>query len=383
MGKATTLAVLALYCSSLVTYASCSLPHPAKDCFGLISSLASHDPFLCNRRHFAAKLFSSEELSAGRYVRAMLTPEYFNETYSCGDTRFWIDEIYRGSANQFEELRESSPLGYGTNAGYYDILNYGPRALTSLARNYSDLDKHAVLFKFQTNGVADHVWMVVQTPGPNYRDINGLYSFNPPGHMRYWDEAFAVLKDHFGAYISNGSLDLPPSLPYEKVLEEYFQFVRDYDQASIESNLRRSWEYFGQGRLLSQATFEANYFAPLQALMWQVRLMAEGKARPLWTQTLQDIWIYHFGSPNPLFYPGLPFDYMTSPIGLRGFELQVRVDLVSLVDNECETNYANVGSSIPGWKSQTVSVAVSPDSKRYMVLVSLSFNVLSLFNVRF
>jgi hypothetical protein len=34
---------------------------------------------------------------------------------------------------------------------------------------YADLKDKFVVFKFQTAGVADHVWAILQKPGPEYK----------------------------------------------------------------------------------------------------------------------------------------------------------------------------------------------------------------------
>ncbi len=34
---------------------------------------------------------------------------------------------------------------------------------------YADMKDNYVLFKFQTAGVADHVWAILQSPGPKYK----------------------------------------------------------------------------------------------------------------------------------------------------------------------------------------------------------------------
>ena len=34
---------------------------------------------------------------------------------------------------------------------------------------YANIKEKYVLFKFQTYGVADHVWLVLQAPGPMYK----------------------------------------------------------------------------------------------------------------------------------------------------------------------------------------------------------------------
>ena len=63
----------------------------------------------------------------------------------------------------------------------------------------------------------------------------------------------------------------------------------------------------------------------------------------LWTEELHDQWISLFGSPNPMEYPGLPFNYIPNLLGLSKFELQVRVDLISLYRNDCYKNYREMG----------------------------------------
>ena len=53
-------------------------------------------------------------------------------------------------------------------------------------------------------------------------------------------------QDQLGGTITDGVVDLPNGTPNEVQLEEFGQFVVDYNQTQIEDNLKMAWEAFGK-----------------------------------------------------------------------------------------------------------------------------------------
>ena len=56
------------------------------------------------------------------------------------------------------------------------IIRINALSLFNIFFQYADLKDHFVLFKFQTSGVTDHVWIVLQAPGPKYKIYVGNFS---------------------------------------------------------------------------------------------------------------------------------------------------------------------------------------------------------------
>ena len=101
----------------------------SEDCTRFLQALSKDDIFLNGRKNLATELMA-DNVTAGEFVARMDSPSVTaGEKYQCGNTRFWVDTLYRGSLNQYEELR-GSDNGYGTGAGYQDLA--GDAKLTAL-----------------------------------------------------------------------------------------------------------------------------------------------------------------------------------------------------------------------------------------------------------
>ena len=117
--------------------------------------------------------------------------------------------------------------------------------------------------------------------------------------------ASQFLKMH-GASMSD--LDnLPSSIA---PMKPWLLYIKNYNLTQVDANLKKSWSKFGQGKINTKEFFFNNYLYVLGNLTEAIiPLVSTAKS---WTQELHDQWILLFGSPNPVLYPGFPFNQLTS-----------------------------------------------------------------------
>ena len=107
-------------------------------------------------------------------------------------------------------------------------------------------------------GYSLHAWLA--------KDISGMFE---EGLIRYWDDVYQVFTDAEKAWA---------------------RFVRDYNQTSIEANLLKASEIFGQDRELSRAIFQQEYVNRLQGLINAILPMAKDD-NATWTEQQALDWI--------------------------------------------------------------------------------------------
>lgn len=168
------------------------------------------------------------------------------------------------------------------------------------------MDSQLILYKFQTYGAVDHVWAVLQSPGPKYKvfqsynmayslhawlakSIDGMYE---EGFIRFWDDVFLALKAFIssegGSVNADGTFSFPDS--FTEAEKQWAYQVRDYDQADIEANLLNASLPFGRNEFISQREFLEHYLTPLSHLIDSMLPMVTDDDA-LWTQAQHVQWI--------------------------------------------------------------------------------------------
>lgn len=127
--------------------------------------------------------------------------------------------------------------------------------------------------------------------------------------------------------------------------KEWMTYIYEYDEEQAVSNFEDSWKYFGKGVQLEKETFYKQYLSKLAGMTQDiVPLVGTGE---LWTEELHDTWIRLFGSPNPLCYPAVPFDALTSQVTQGAYEMQVKVNEFDDPHAEtCKSNAEMLASTI-------------------------------------
>ena len=104
-------------------------------------------------------------------------------------------------------------------------------------------------------------------------------------------------------------------------MKPWLLFIKNYNLSRVDANLKKSWSKFGQGKIIAKDVFFKDYLYTLGNLTEAIiPLVSTTKS---WTQELHDKWILLFGSPNPVLYPGFPFNQLTSQYSQR-YALEVK-----------------------------------------------------------
>lgn len=227
----------------------------------------------------------------------------------------------------------------------------GQKIVELFDKNVGSVDR--ILYKFQIVGPLDHVWMVEQlAKGAGYRvyqSYNNAYSLKAwlaKGSLAglqgtdiiIWHDVIKMADDFlkkYGASMSN--LDgLPsPLLP----LKPWLVHIRDYNLTQVEAELRKAWSVIGQGRIMDKEYFYRNYLTKLANLTEDIiPLVSTAK---LWPSRLHEQWTELFGAPNPVLYPGYPFNTLTAEMS-QNYALEVKPVVINAsMENSCQSN-ANI-----------------------------------------
>ena len=121
--------------------------------------------------------------------------------------------------------------------------------------------------------------------------------------------------------LHGGSMSDLNNLPSHLVpMKPWLLFIKNYNLSRVDANLKKSWSKFGQGKIIAKNVFFKDYLYTLGNLTEAIiPLVSTTKS---WTQELHDKWILLFGSPNPILYPGFPFNLLTPKYRTFGLEVK-------------------------------------------------------------
>ena len=137
-------------------------------------------------------------------------------------------------------------------------------------------------------------------------------------------------------------------------IKPWLVFIRDYNLTQVEDNLKVAWSKFGQGKINTKDFFFKNYVYVLGNMTQSIIPLVSTTKK--WTQQLHDQWISLFGSPNPVLYPGFPFNQLTSQYSQK-YALEVRELKVddaaspgkeAIAEANCKDNAAVIEKSLVG-----------------------------------
>jgi hypothetical protein len=99
-------------------------------------------------------------------------------------------------------------------------------------------------------------------------------------------------------------------LPRELVFAlPYFIMIRDYSKATTISNFLKSFNNFGSGRILSYSNFEELFLKKFEFMINWIKKY--DNTNTPYDKKVYDTWIELFGSPDPLYFPGMPYNTIT------------------------------------------------------------------------
>ena len=215
-----------------------------------------------------------------------------------------------------------------------------------------------ILYKFQIVGPLDHVWMVEQLPNSGgyrvYQSYNNAYSLKAwlaKGNLTtmlgtdiiIWHDVIKMADNMLKA--ANGSIYDLDNLPAQFVpLKPWLMHIRDYNLTQVEAELRKAWTVIGQGRIMTKDYFYKNYLTKL-ANMTEAIIPFVSTTR-IWTRELHEQWTELFGAPNPVLYPGYPFNTLTA-LYSQNFALEVKPLVINASDEkECASNAKILNDSL-------------------------------------
>ena len=269
------------------------------------------------------------------------------------NSRGWIAEILQGLSSQYDEFKVKNQSGWPA-AGYLNVT--GNKVVDLFNSNLNSPNR--ILYKFQIVGPLDHVWMVEQLAvGGGYRvyqSYNNAFSLKAwlaKGNLKalhgtdiiIWHDVIKMANNFlkkYGASISD--LDnLPAAL---QGMKPWLVHIRDYNLTQVESEFRKAWSVVGQGRIMSKDYFYKNYLQVL-ANLTEAIIPFVSTTKP-WTRELHDKWTSLFGAPNPVLYPGYPFNTLTAQYS-QNFALEVRALVInSTAEAQCQANADILAASL-------------------------------------
>ncbi len=92
----------------------------------------------------------------------------------------------------------------------------------------------------------------------------------------------------------------------------YIEYVALYDQQQVVDNLLSAADKYGHGKVIDAETFEADFVANLAEMTSYLKANS-GSSVPF-SERIFDMWIALHGSPNPLHYPGVPYNAISNVI---------------------------------------------------------------------
>ena len=130
--------------------------------------------------------------------------------------------------------------------------------------------------------------------------------------------------------------DLDHLPPQFAPLKPWLVHIRDYNLTQVETEFRKAWTVFGQGRIMDHGYFYNNYLRKLLNLTESIAPLVS-TTKP-WTKELHEMWTELFGAPNPVLYPGYPFNTLTKQFS-QNYALEVKVLAINANDErKCDSN---------------------------------------------
>ena len=231
----------------------------------------------------------------------------------------WIEEILRGLASQYSQLKQESK---GNMTGFMNVTG---KQLTDLFTKNAGSWKR-ILYHLKMASHAEKVWVVEQLAyGRGYRVyISNDDAFSLKAWLTTGDLSALHGTDVFmWKFTLSGSSKNLTNVPAH--LKPWMEFLRDYNISQVDQNLQKARNVFGRGVILTKTAFFDQYLAKLAKLADS--LSAIVGTSNLWTKELQDLWIAIFGSPDPRVYPGVAYNFykggdaQKNPLAVRVLEI--------------------------------------------------------------
>jgi hypothetical protein len=144
----------------------------------------------------------------------------------------------------------------------------------------------------------------------------------------------------------------------------YIKFIRDYNESNALANLKKAWNEYGRGQILTWTQFNS-YVEKLANLTSY--LNENDSSDNLFDKNMWDLWTDLYGSPNALNYPNIEANSILKLIFPdNSYKFEVKTIVLNEDDLKCDLN-----SEIIGYTSSAFSLFST--SLQNILLINLLF----------
>lgn len=310
--------------------------HDRLTCFQIINKLSDYDAAFSGRVDIKISLANSSR-SATEFKQKMLQKGiHIGEYYACGETTSWVTETFEGLESQYVEYQNKKQ---GSKAGYKNFI--GDDIIKFFAAQKKVKDR--VIYHLQHVGTCDHVLTIEQVPGKNndpkyriYQSYYGAYSNKAWLGNQLNDNLYThgdLTIPHLTYCINNSNnmsaLCLKLRAMFEglksvlegkdPIYDQFLNYIQTYDIQRATEMFQRSWQRYGQGRLLCASKFFSDYLIKTKKITEYMNTWS--KTSTPFDSVVFNLWIDLYASPLPTYYPGMPANSLDA--------LSVNVDYAS------------------------------------------------------
>lgn len=321
--------------SSNITGLTCPKPETIKDgtpCIEVIRQVSVCDKCLDSRADLKKEI-AKKTSNAEDFEKEMKGRKCNGTEYNCGHTRSYVTEIFEGLRQHYEESKFDSDQEDDARKAH--SYRYTGASLRKLLESQAS-NPNTIIYHMRHTGTHDHVFAVEQVAqNQGYRvyqsyhdgyslrawiseDLAGLYD---PDHGDIMlPRAAQAHNDMFMKMMTNGTASLNNTEPLKDIPElagfkPYVDFIAKFDQKQALDYFEKSWKMFGKGRILTKEEFMGNsnesFVGKLATLIdyFEPRELSNKEPYP---QDIWDKWTELHASPDPMYFPGLPYGALSS-----------------------------------------------------------------------
>ena len=170
--------------------------------------------------------------------------------------------------------------------------------------------------------------------------VDGLYTSDNNDDIMVFEGLKVQVSDIIKSLTSNAfdlsNYENAPSTLIPNNFKPFIKFVKDYNQTTAIANFKKAWDIYGKGKLLSWNEME-NYFEIL-ARITKYFNDNQNTDEPF-DEEMYNQWTNLFGSPNPVHFPDLPNNQITSILFTPQRTYRFEVKAINFKHINCENNF--------------------------------------------
>jgi hypothetical protein len=338
-------------------------------CLQTINKLSEYDAAFSGRIDIKTNLARNSSSSVEFKKQMIQNGTHIGDYYTCGETMSWITEVFESLESQYVEYQNGKQ---GLKAGYKNFIGNDVIKFFEAQKTVKD----RVIYHLQHVGTGDHVFTIEQVPDEKsgsmyriYQTYNGAYSNKAWLANALTDDLYKhgdIIIPHLTYCINhsnNKSLlcmqlrsmfeGLRSALEgKDPIYDKFLEYIQTYDIQRATEMFKRSWQLYGQSRLLSTSKFFGDYLIKTKNVTEYMNVWS--KTSTPFDAAVFNQWIDLYGSPPPTYFPGMPsnslqalFAKVDYPSGY-GFEIKA-VYLKNndeKINSDCSKNAAILMDSI-------------------------------------